>query len=54
MSEQALRAHCAAHLADYKVPETFTLSRQPLPRNAYGKLLKRELREQMRSVAATA
>jgi long-chain acyl-CoA synthetase len=53
-SEQALRAHCAAHLADYKVPETFTLSRQPLPRNAYGKLLKRELREQMRLIAATA
>ena len=52
--EQALRAHCAAHLADYKVPETFTLSKQPLPRNAYGKLLKRELREQMRSVAAAA
>ncbi len=44
--EQTLRAYCAAQLADYKVPETFTLGREPLPRNANGKLRKRELREQ--------
>jgi long-chain acyl-CoA synthetase len=39
-----LRRHCAGFLADYKVPETFTLSAGPLPRNANGKLLKRNLR----------
>jgi long-chain acyl-CoA synthetase len=39
-----LKRHCATLLADYKVPEIFTLRDQPLPRNAYGKLLKRSLR----------
>ena len=39
-----LKQHCSRLLADYKVPETFTLSNQPLPRNANGKLLKRNLR----------
>jgi O-succinylbenzoic acid--CoA ligase len=43
----ALIAHCRAALADYKVPETVTLSDTPLPRNPNGKLLKRMLREQI-------
>jgi len=43
----ALRAHCAARLADYKVPETFTWTEAPLPRNANGKLMKRTLRERL-------
>jgi acyl-CoA synthetase (AMP-forming)/AMP-acid ligase II len=41
---EALRAHCAHHLADYKVPDFFSLRAEPLPRNANGKLLKRLLR----------
>jgi long-chain acyl-CoA synthetase len=41
-----LKRHCAGLLADYKVPETFTLGAEPLPRNANGKLLKRNLRSQ--------
>jgi O-succinylbenzoic acid--CoA ligase len=45
----ALRAFCAARLADYKVPETFTWSDAPLPRNANGKLMKRTLRERLAS-----
>jgi acyl-CoA synthetase (AMP-forming)/AMP-acid ligase II len=45
IAPEALRAHCAERLADYKVPESFTLRREPLPRNANGKLLKRLLRE---------
>jgi O-succinylbenzoic acid--CoA ligase len=40
----ALAAYCAERLADYKVPESFTLLDEPLPRNANGKLLKREMR----------
>ena len=39
-----LKRHCAGLLADYKVPETITMSSGPLPRNANGKLLKRRLR----------
>jgi O-succinylbenzoic acid--CoA ligase len=42
---ELLRAHCAQHLADYKVPDFFTLRSEPLPRNANGKLLKRALRD---------
>ncbi|HEV2550312.1 MAG TPA: class I adenylate-forming enzyme family protein [Stellaceae bacterium] len=36
---------CAARLADYKVPETVTVERAPLPRNANGKIQKAVLRE---------
>ncbi|EHR70550.1 acyl-CoA synthetase (AMP-forming)/AMP-acid ligase II [Burkholderiales bacterium JOSHI_001] len=42
-----LQAHCAARLADYKVPESFSWCEQPLPRNANGKLMKRLLRERL-------
>jgi acyl-coenzyme A synthetase/AMP-(fatty) acid ligase len=45
--ESELKAHCAVCLSDYKVPESFSVSAQPLPRNANGKLLKRVLREQL-------
>jgi O-succinylbenzoic acid--CoA ligase len=45
--DAALRAFCAERLADYKVPETFTWSDAPLPRNANGKLMKRTLRAQL-------
>jgi long-chain acyl-CoA synthetase len=41
----SLKACCAERLADYKVPEKFTLGTEPLPRNANGKLLKRQLRK---------
>ncbi len=41
---QSIQRTCAEQLADYKVPETIILRSDPLPRNAGGKLLKRELR----------
>lgn len=44
--EAALERHCAERLADYKVPESFTWSAEPLPRNANGKVMKRLLRAQ--------
>jgi len=47
VSEADLKAFCGERLADYKVPESFTLLDEPLPRNANGKLLKRVLREQV-------
>jgi long-chain acyl-CoA synthetase len=42
---ETLRAWCAERLSDYKVPETVTLIAEPLPRNANGKVMKRQLRE---------
>jgi long-chain acyl-CoA synthetase len=47
--DAVLRAHCAARLADYKVPETLTWCELPLPRNANGKLMKRLLRDQIKA-----
>jgi len=44
LNADTVRAHCAARLADYKVPEQVVLTDGPLPRNANGKLLKRALR----------
>ena len=44
---QELAAFCAERLSDYKVPESFTIGTEALPRNPNGKLLKRELREQL-------
>jgi acyl-CoA synthetase (AMP-forming)/AMP-acid ligase II len=41
----ALRAWCAERLSDYKVPETIALTAQPLPRNANGKVMKKQLRD---------
>jgi len=42
---EELRAHCARHLADYKLPDFITFVEHPLPRNANGKILKRQLRD---------
>ena len=47
VSEQALKELCARELADYKVPETFTLLTTALPRNANGKILKGELKRML-------
>lgn len=42
-TEEELRQHCATRLADYQCPETYTVTDRPLPRNANGKILKREI-----------
>jgi acyl-CoA synthetase (AMP-forming)/AMP-acid ligase II len=47
-----LITHCAGHLAGYKKPRSVEIRGEPLPRNAYGKVLKRELRELHRTVAS--
>jgi len=44
ISEQDLRAFCAAQLSDYKVPDHITSVAGPLPRNANGKLMKATVR----------
>jgi acyl-CoA synthetase (AMP-forming)/AMP-acid ligase II len=45
VSGELLRAWCDERLSDYKVPETIDLTSDPLPRNANGKVMKRQLRE---------
>jgi acyl-CoA synthetase (AMP-forming)/AMP-acid ligase II len=42
--EEAARAYCRERLAGYKAPELFSVHEE-LPRNASGKILKRELRK---------
>jgi acyl-CoA synthetase (AMP-forming)/AMP-acid ligase II len=49
LDAEDLRTFCAARLSDYKVPESYSLGREPLPRNANGKLMKRVLRERLLS-----
>jgi len=44
LGEAAVRAHVAAHLASFKVPEFVEFTDDPLPRNPAGKLLKNALR----------
>ena len=47
LDAEALRAHCAGRIAAYKIPRYLWLLDEPLPRNANGKFLKRELRERL-------
>lgn len=45
--EADIRKYCAERLSDYKVPDSITFLKEPLPRNANGKILKTELRKMM-------
>lgn len=53
LTAEELRAFCAEHLADYKVPRIYKFT-GPLPRNASGKVLKRVLRETYKEEASVA
>ncbi|MFC6638899.1 AMP-binding enzyme [Sulfitobacter sediminilitoris] len=50
--EDAIRTTCASELADYECPESYTLFNSPLPRNANGKILKRQIKEDLGFVTA--
>ncbi len=43
----ALREHLAVIMARHKIPRYLWLLNEPLPRNANGKFLKRQLRESL-------
>ena len=45
----AVRAFCSERMADYKVPGQVVIGRDPLPRNANGKIQKAELRQLARA-----
>ena len=47
LTAEALRDHCAALIAKHKAPRFVWFMDEPLPRNASGKFLKRELREKL-------
>jgi long-chain acyl-CoA synthetase len=47
IKDKDLTRHCASLLSDYKVPETFHRLESTLPRNANGKVLKRDLRQRL-------
>jgi long-chain acyl-CoA synthetase len=42
--ERALKDHCRAHLGRHQIPKRFVIL-ESLPKNATGKILKRELRK---------
>jgi long-chain acyl-CoA synthetase len=47
LSADALREHCAGNLPKYKIPRYLWLQGEPLPRNASGKFLKKQLRSDL-------
>ena len=47
ITEEEVREHVAARLASFKVPARVWITEDELPRNASGKVLKRELRESL-------
>ncbi|MEY2454048.1 MAG: steroid-24-oyl-CoA synthetase [Acidimicrobiaceae bacterium] len=47
LTASELQAHVGERLAPFKVPSLITIVDVPLPRNASGKILKRELRDQL-------
>ena len=45
LTEDDLRTYLSSKLASYKIPTHIVITEEPLPRNAAGKFLKRELRD---------
>ena len=52
ITEDDVREHVAAQLAAFKVPAHVWLVHEELPRNASGKVLKRELRDKLTGASA--
>jgi long-chain acyl-CoA synthetase len=49
ISAEDIKEHVAAHLAGFKVPSYVTIQHEPLPKNATGKVLKKQLRDQFKA-----
>lgn len=54
LTERELKDHVAERLAAFKVPSRITIVGAQLPRNAAGKILKRQLRDEMIGVTPTS
>ncbi len=46
LDEEALKSHVGERLANFKIPSRIRFSAEQLPRNAAGKILKREMRDE--------
>jgi long-chain acyl-CoA synthetase len=46
-SVEEIQEFVGEHLASFKVPSRIVLYEEPLPRNAAGKILKRDIRDQL-------
>ena len=49
LSKDELIAYCKENIASYKCPKKIIFLNNPLPRNTFGKVLKRELKERFAS-----
>jgi long-chain acyl-CoA synthetase len=47
VTSETLKAHVAERIAGFKVPVQIVIRNEPLPRNANGKILKRQLKEEL-------
>ncbi|NNL65786.1 MAG: acyl--CoA ligase [Myxococcales bacterium] len=47
LDTEALREHLAQHIASFKIPSVWEIRDEPLPRNASGKILKRDIRDEI-------
>jgi long-chain acyl-CoA synthetase len=47
VSAESIRNHCHERISAHKVPRYIWFLNEPLPRNANGKFMKRELREKL-------
>jgi len=54
LDPDALREFLAQHIAPFKIPSRIAFHPEPLPRNPAGKILKRELRDELASGTASA
>ena len=52
LTEQAVLAHCAEHIASFKAPKAVVFT-DALPKNPSGKLLKRDLRMRYQDLFAS-
>ena len=52
LTAEQVTAALQGQIASYKIPEIITVVTEPLPRNASGKILKRELREKVTDTSA--
>ena len=47
LDAEELRRHVRERLAGFKVPSVIELATAPLPRNASGKIMKRQIRDEL-------